>query len=84
MCLIRGGGGGGGGGALKKARLQSNYAFNNNILNIITQSQYEGDGGGAHDDGWVGLKFRFATTLMEKASWGNFYYFIFIFYINYL
>ncbi len=43
------------------------------ILNIITQSQYEGGeggGGGAHD-GWVGLKFRIATTLMEKASWGN-------------
>jgi len=43
------------------------------ILNIITQSQYEGGGGGGHDDGWMGWSqiLKMQQHFMEKASWGN-------------
>jgi hypothetical protein len=39
-------------------------------LNIITQSQYEGGGGGAHD-GWVGLKKIKCNNTYGKSFMGK-------------
>lgn len=45
------------------------------ILNIITQSQYEGGGGGGAHDGWVGLKFFKCNNTYGKSFMGKLMFF---------